>query len=199
VKRYLTAAACLLTLAACSTTAEPGTAAPAPAQIPTATPKSAKATGFNDTDVMFLQMMIPHHEQGMEMVRLAEQKATRPEVKDLVAAIGLTQADEVKNMSGWLTSWGRPTTPDSDPGAHVQHGGLPATNPEVIAELSKSAGPDFETKFLNLFTGHQGAAVEMAQLEVGQGTNQEVKDLADRVVKSRTGQIQQMLSLLGQQ
>nr|WP_225955149.1 DUF305 domain-containing protein [Kibdelosporangium phytohabitans] len=178
-----------------------GAGEPAAPDAPPPAPEAEVVTSadHNDTDVMFLQMMVPHHTQGMEMVRLAEKQATRPEIKDLVAAIGVTQADEAKSMAGWLAQWGKPATADPDAGAHADHGGLPATNPEVIADLAKSTGTEFEGKFLNLFTGHQGAAVEMAQRELKQGASGPVKELADRIVKSRTGQIQQMLTLLGQQ
>ncbi|MCE7002937.1 DUF305 domain-containing protein [Kibdelosporangium philippinense] len=195
------AAASLMAVAACTST-QPGSGSPAvpPTQAPVdAEAKSAPAGNFNDVDVMFLQMMIPHHAQGMEMVQLAAKNAARQEIKDLVAAIELTQADEAKNMTAWLRQWGKPTTADPHADAHVNHGGLPATNPEVIADLAKASGSEFESKFLNLFTGHQGAAVEMAQREVKQGASQPVKELADRIVKSRSGQIQQMLTLLGQQ
>ncbi|ONI84279.1 hypothetical protein ALI144C_15760 [Actinosynnema sp. ALI-1.44] len=183
----------LLGLTAC------GSGEPAPLTAPAAAaPKAEVASGHNDTDVMFLQMMVPHHAQGMEMVRLAEKEAKRPEIKDLVAAIGVTQADEAKSMTGWLTQWGKPTTADPNAQAHASHGGLPATNPEVIADLANAKGAEFEAKFLNLFSGHQGAAVEMARRELKEGANGPVKDLADRIVKSRTGQIQQMLTMLGQ-
>ncbi|CAM3896771.1 DUF305 domain-containing protein [Kibdelosporangium persicum] len=203
MKRFhlLIAAASLIGLAACGST-EPGTASPAAPsarQAAEAAPKAAPAGGFNDVDVMFLQMMIPHHEQGMEMVRLAGKQAARPEIRDLVGAIEVTQADEARNMTAWLTQWGKPATADPNADAHVNHGGLPATNAEVIADLAKSSGAEFETKFLTLFTGHQGAAVEMARREIKEGASQPVKDLADRIVKSRTGQIQQMLVILGRQ
>ncbi|RSM86594.1 DUF305 domain-containing protein [Kibdelosporangium aridum] len=204
MKRFYLAIAATVTLiagAGCSSS-EPGSASPAvpPAQAPVnAETKSAPTGDFNDVDVMFLQMMIPHHEQGTEMVRLAARNAARPEIKDLVSAIELTQADEAKNMTGWLRQWGKPTTVDPNADVHVNHGGMPATNPEVIAELARSSGAEFESKFLNLFTGHQGAAVEMAQRAVREGASRPVKELADRIVKSRSGQIQQMLTLLGQQ
>nr|WP_198151841.1 DUF305 domain-containing protein [Kibdelosporangium sp. MJ126-NF4]CEL20267.1 putative lipoprotein [Kibdelosporangium sp. MJ126-NF4]CTQ97493.1 putative lipoprotein [Kibdelosporangium sp. MJ126-NF4] len=192
------AAVCLTTvttLTACGST-EP--AAPPAQPQGQAAPMAGVASEFNETDVMFLQMMIPHHTQGMEMLRLAKQEAQRPEIKDLVNAIDVTQADEAKTMTGWLTQWGKPTTADPNMSAHAEHGGLPATNPEVIAELAKAKGTQFESMFLNLFTGHQGAAVEMAQRELKDGTSAPVKEMADRVVKSRTGQIQQMLGMVGE-
>lgn len=166
-------------LAACSTTKEQPTAAP-----------------HNDTDVMFLQMMVAHHGQGLEMVRLAGEHARRAEIRTLAKAIDVTQTDEVELMTGWLKQWQAPTTVDHAPSAHADHGGLPATGAEEIAALRKAKGPAFETAFLNLFVAHQHNAVEMAQLETEQGSNAEAKAFADRVRASRADQIRQMLRLM---
>jgi uncharacterized protein (DUF305 family) len=150
----------------------------------------------NATDVMYLQMMVAHHEQGLEMVRLAADRAQRPEVRILAEAVAATQADELKMMKSWLGKWSEPTTVDHAPSAHADHGGLPATGEQELKALRKAKGAAFETTFLNLFVAHQHNAVEMAQLEAQKGTNAETKALAERVKASRTDQIQQMLQLL---
>jgi uncharacterized protein (DUF305 family) len=169
----------------------------------TAAAETATVTGavqaggqHNDTDVMYLQMMLAHHRQGLDMVRLAEQNATRAEVRTLAEAIDVTQNDEVELMESWLTGWSEPTTVDHAPSAHAGHGGLPATGPEEIAALRKAKGPAFETTFLNLFVAHQHNAVEMAAMEQKDGANAEAKAFAERVRASRTDQIKQMLQLL---
>ena len=150
----------------------------------------------NDTDVMYLQMMVAHHEQGLEMVRLAADRAKRAEVRTLAAAVDVTQADEVKLMESWLEGWSAPTTVDHAPSAHADHGGLPATGPDEMAALRKAKGAKFETTFLNLFVAHQHNAVEMAAMEQKGGENAEAKAFAGRVKASRTDQIAQMLRLL---
>jgi uncharacterized protein (DUF305 family) len=190
VKSLLVAASAALLLSACGTAESP--------QVPTASAAAAVQAGVehNDTDVMYLQMMVAHHEQGLEMVHLAESKANREDIKDLAKAIDVTQSDEATLMKNWLTAWKQPTTVDHAPSAHADHGGLPATGPEEIAALKKAKGTDFETAFLNLFVAHQHNAVEMAQLETTDGNNPETKAFADRVRESRTDQIQQMLTML---
>src|SRR5438128_8499755 len=60
---------------------------------------------FNDADVEFAQQMIPHHQQALEMAKLAESRATGPEVKDLAAAIEGAQDPEIQTMTGWLQEW----------------------------------------------------------------------------------------------
>ena len=164
-----------------------------------ATPVTAavQADGrYNDTDVMYLQMMVAHHEQGLQMVELAEKNATRAAVRTLAEAVDVTQTDEVELMKSWLTGWSKPTTVDHAPSAHADHGGLPATGPEEIAALRKAKGSAFETTFLNLFVAHQHNAVEMAAMEQKGGANAEAKAFAERVRASRTDQIKQMLQLI---
>jgi uncharacterized protein (DUF305 family) len=190
--RYATVLiAVALSLSAC------GTAPKAPANEVVSAQAAVQAEGgHNDTDVMYLQMMVAHHKQGLEMVELAEKRATRPEIRTLAEAIDVTQADEVTMMTGWLKQWSAPTTVDHAPSAHADHGGLPATGPEEIAALKKAKGAKFETAFLNLFVAHQHNAVEMAHLETEQGSNAEAKAFADRVRASRADQIKQMLQLM---
>ncbi|MCK2241727.1 MULTISPECIES: DUF305 domain-containing protein [unclassified Crossiella] len=180
-----------------------GCASPGPG--PTAPPSSSNRVAasttagadFNDADVMFLQMMIPHHGQAVEIARLAKTKATRKEIRDLAAAVEATQVSEAESMTAWLRAWGKPTEADTDPNAHAHHGGMPATSKDVINALAKG-GPTFDRDAVNVLTGHQHGAVEMARTELKDGRNPQAKQLADRIVQSRTAQIQQLLTLLGQ-
>ncbi|GAA3122746.1 hypothetical protein GCM10010466_12100 [Planomonospora alba] len=151
--------------------------------------------GFNDADVMFLQMMIPHHRQGVQMAALAGARSTRGTVKALAAAVEATQRDEITAMTRRLKEWGRPLT--APPGAHDAHGGLHTTSPREIAELGAARGADFDVKFLNMLIGHQHNAVDMARTEVRTGRHPEVVELARRIDRSRSAQITAMLAELG--
>ncbi len=151
----------------------------------------------NDFDVMFLQMMIAHQQQGLEMLRLGEHKGVREDVVDLAGAIDVTEAEEVRTMQRWLKAWNVPPTDITDPAVHAAHGGRSATGPEEIKALQDATGADFETKFLNLLIAHQHNAVELAQQLSTTGQNDTVKQLAERIELSRTQQIKQMLTLAG--
>lgn len=151
---------------------------------------------FNDTDVMFLQMLIDNLEQGQEMAQTAAKRATRPEVTELAKAVQVTQADEIKLMKGWLAEWGKPATLDERVSLHADHGGMPSTGDKEIASLKTVKKAQFETAFLNLFLAHQHNAVEFAQMELDKGGNELAKSFAERVKQSRTDQVQQMLKLL---
>jgi uncharacterized protein (DUF305 family) len=152
---------------------------------------------YNDTDVMFLQMAVPQHEQGIEMAGIGEKRATRKEIRDLAAAIHATQADELTRMKEWLARWRQPVAADLDPAAHAGHGGMHGADPVVLQVLRDTPkGPDFDHRFLTLLTGHQNGAVELARMEQKGGFNSDARALADRIVRSRTAEIQQMGSYL---
>lgn len=145
-------------------------------------------------DVMFLQMMIPHHRQGVEMVALAKDRAQDEDLRMLAAAIESTQATEADTMKGWLTSWGEPLT--APPDSHAGHGGMRQSDPEEVGRLAALRGAEFDERLLNVMIAHQDDAVQMARWEAGSGAHQEVKDLADRIDRSRTAQIGMMKTFL---
>ncbi|BCJ68863.1 DUF305 domain-containing protein [Polymorphospora rubra] len=198
--RGTAAVAALLLLAGCAGTPA-GTARPPDAPVPAAQASTmtthAPNTGpHNAADVMFLQMLVTHHEQGLTMVRLAADRATRDEVRTLAAAIEVTQAAEVETMRSWLRGWGEATEADPAEHLHADHGGLPLTGEDLIGALDTVSGAEFEKRFLNLLIGHQHNAVEMARNQAKYGINPDARQLAERVDQSRTAQIQQMLTYL---
>lgn len=168
-------------------------AAPASAVRASSAPSGAAAR-FNGTDVMFAQMMVPHHGQGIEIVRLASGRATDAELKTLAAAIETTQSAEIQTMAGWLRAWGQPSTAAAS--EHAAHGGMPGTSRAEIATLRRATGADFDRKFLNMMIAHQDDAIQMARMEESSGINPEARALAGRIDRSRTAQIQQMLALI---
>ncbi|TMQ91460.1 DUF305 domain-containing protein [Actinomadura soli] len=157
-------------------------------------PGSRGGAGFNATDVMFLQMMVPHQEQGVKLVRLAERHSVRPEVKTLAAAIETTQVAEAREMQQRLRGWRRPLRAESH--EHAAHGGMPETTDAELAALERTPPDRFEREFLNLLIGHQDDAVQMARLETGRGEDAWTRRLAERVDRSRSAQIDQMLAIL---
>ncbi|MEV0619632.1 DUF305 domain-containing protein [Nonomuraea sp. NPDC050404] len=146
----------------------------------------------NAEDVMFVQMMVQHHRQGIEIARVGTTRADDPEVKTLTAAIESTQQSEVEMMLRWLHSWDQPLTPAT--GAHDHHGGMPETDVKRIQQLKNSKRLEYD--LLNLLIAHQDDAVQMAAAEVAGGANPEVQRWAGQVQSSRKGQIDMMLDLI---
>ena len=146
----------------------------------------------NADDVMFTQMMVQHHRQGIEIAKVGAERATTEELKTLAAAIASTQQSEVEMMLRWLHAWGQPLTPPD--GAHDHHGGLPETDRKKIAAL-KTADP-FEPELLAMLMAHQEGAVQLAATEIREGVNPEATRWAGKVQESRKSQIEQLRQLL---
>ncbi|MFI6759086.1 DUF305 domain-containing protein [Micromonospora sp. NPDC050417] len=150
----------------------------------------------NDTDVVFLQAMVAHHGQGLELIKLARTRNLREDVALLAGAIEATQTTELQVMQSWLTGWEKPTTGNHDLGTHASHDGTPITREAEMASLRAADENQLQTTFLNLLIGHQHNAVEMAQVEMSGGANPQTKELANRIAQSRTEQIKLLLTLV---
>jgi uncharacterized protein (DUF305 family) len=190
MKRYaLMMLGALLALGGCGTARNATAPVPPPAAAP---PTADPSADVNATDIMFVQMMLPHHRQGLQIVRLVRDRSARQDVKILAAAIDSTQSAELDTMSGWLRGWNQPQTA-ADPHVHDAHGGIPETSLAEIAALQQATGADFERRFLDTMIAHQDDAVQMARMELASGANRQAKEFAKRVEQSRSAQIQQML------
>ncbi|MET7611127.1 DUF305 domain-containing protein [Streptomyces seoulensis] len=160
---------------------------------------SAMAGAHNAQDVSFAQGMIPHHQQALEMARLAPGHAASAEVKALAARIEKAQDPEIRTMTGWLKSWGEePPMAGMD---HSRHGGMAGMSGMMSADdmtaLEKSSGADFDRKFLTLMVIHHQGAVEMAQTEKAKGRDSRAVEMADDVIAAQSAEIKQMKGLLG--
>jgi uncharacterized protein (DUF305 family) len=173
-----------MSLLGCGTAVEP----------PASAEPGRSRQGFGPTDVMFLQMMVPHHRQGIAIAELAEHRTVHREVRLLAKAIGATQGDEVRTMAGWLREWGQPATAPAE--AHAAHGGMPATDQGSIEAVAKLRDAEFERAFLNLLIAHQDDAVQLARRELGGGRDPDVRRFARQVERSRAAQIRQLVAVL---
>jgi uncharacterized protein (DUF305 family) len=207
----LSAAAVLtaFTLAACGSTSPPTAAPNAPGPMMTA---PAADGDHNQADVMFSQMMIPHHEDAIEMAKLAQTRSDNPDVKALAAQIQAAQQPEIEQMRGWLASWGVPNMPAGrgpdgmgpngrGPDGTVP-GGPPAGRPGGMmssgdmARLEGLSGTEFDREFLTMMTAHHRTAITMAQAVQANGRHEPTQTLAANIIRSQTEEINQMAELL---
>lgn len=82
-----------------------------PTQALTAVTAAPPAKGPSEADVKFMQDMIMHHSQAIEMTELAKTRATNTDVKALASKIDLSQGDEIRWMKQWLAERGYPEAP----------------------------------------------------------------------------------------
>lgn len=155
---------------------------------------SKQATAeFNDTDVMFAQMMIPHHEQAVEMSRLAEDRAG-DDVKELADEIEAAQGPEIKQLTTMLESWGEEPADDMSGMGHDMDGMM---SEEQMNTLESTEGDAFDTMFLEMMIEHHEGAVGMAEKELDKGTNPKARELAQDVIDAQESEIDQMNRMLG--
>ncbi|MDV9189147.1 DUF305 domain-containing protein, partial [Streptomyces sp. SR27] len=162
---------------------------------PPADGAAAPAPGaFNDADVMFAQMMIPHHQQALEMAELADGRAEDPEVKKLVAAIERAQDPEIQKMKAWLKGWGRPESASHGSGGGHSMAGM--MSEQDMKDLAAVKGKAFDRKFAELMIAHHNGAVDMAKEEQKSGTNATAKALADDVVRTQSEEVAALRKIL---
>ncbi|MFF0484692.1 DUF305 domain-containing protein [Streptomyces sp. NPDC004435] len=155
------------------------------------TSAAPSATGsFNDADVMFAQMMIPHHEQALEMAKLADGRAEDAGIKQIVAAVEQAQDPEIRKMRAWLKGWGRPES------AGAGHSMAGMMSEQDMKKLADAKGEDFDRAFAELMIAHHEGAVKMARDEQKDGGNAEAKALAGEVVRAQTAEITELRKIL---
>jgi uncharacterized protein (DUF305 family) len=172
------AVATLALATACGSSSEPVSAPPTPA-----------AVAFNDEDVMFTQMMIPHHEQAVKMADLAMSRAKDAEVLELADRIKAVQETEIQSMKGWLTSWDKPL-----PAGGMGHAMPGLLSEEVMKQLEGAKGKAFDKLFAKYMIVHHNGAIDMARTERADGVHAGAKHLASHV---EAGQATEVVQLKG--
>lgn len=146
-------------------------------------------SSYSGADIMFAQMMIPHHQQAVDMGTLAETRASDPAVKKLAAQIKAEQAPEIEQMKSWLKA----ANASLEMGHDMGMGGM-LSDTEMDA-LKNSTGAAFDNLYLEGMIQHHKGAIHMAQMVID-SNNAEVAKLGTAIIESQTKQITYMESLL---
>ncbi|MGA0895251.1 MAG: DUF305 domain-containing protein [Ilumatobacteraceae bacterium] len=152
---------------------------------------------FNGDDVMFAQMMIPHHEQAIEMsdIALDPTVGAGDEVRRLATAIKAAQDPEIAQMMALLEAWGRPVVPDDGTDhSSMMMGMLSIEDLEALGALT---GAEFDQAWLEAMIAHHEGAIEMAEDAAERGANAEVRALAAVIIAAQQAEIAEMRELLG--
>lgn len=150
-------------------------------------------------DVSFMQRMIGHHAQAVEMVALIESRTARDDMRLLGRRIEVSQSDEIAMMRQWLGSQGHALR-----GLHAHHGEetVPMAGmltPRELASLADARGNRFDRLFLEGMIRHHGGALVMVQeLQSSPGAMQEaeIADFASHVDSDQRMEILRMNSML---
>jgi uncharacterized protein (DUF305 family) len=147
-------------------------------------PSANTTARHNSADVMFAQMMIPHHQQAIEMADLAPSRASNAEIKKLATQIKNAQGPEIQTMTSWLKSWGEPTAASG--GMSMGEGMMSDAD---MAKLKAAKGMDFDMMFAQMMIAHHNGAISMARDEIKNGQNTEAKKLARQIISTQSAEI----------
>ncbi len=157
---------------------QPG--APGESTRETTAAQSLDVSGVQHTeaDVRFVQGMIGHHAQALEMTMLLRSRTMRDDMRLLARRIDDSQNDEIMFMRGWLAARGAAGDAAAEGGAHAHHGGgalMPGMlTPDQMQALAAASGAAFDRLFLeSMIKHHEGALTMVAELFATPGAAQE--------------------------
>ncbi len=161
----------------------------------------------DEADVAFVQGMIPHHRQAVDMSEMVIDGGSDPDVVALAEQIKNAQAPEIDQMTGWLEEWGV-TTDDGESDGHGMHDdgdavmegevmeGTGMMSDEEMDDMASMSGSDLESMFLRMMIRHHEGAIEMARTELEDGSNADALALAQAIIDTQQAEIDQMNSML---
>ncbi|KQY80453.1 DUF305 domain-containing protein [Brevundimonas sp. Root1423] len=166
---------------------------------------------FTAADVAFMQHMIAHHAQAVEMVGLLETRGANPGVRLIGRRIALSQTAEMDLMRDWLSGRGQPLEMPGmsghDHSAHAGHS-MPASDTPLMAgmlspaqmqALAAASGPSFDRLFLQGMIQHHQGALDMVDgllANPGAGEDPMLSEFTASVVADQSAEILRMQSLL---
>ena len=178
---------------------QPGAPGEAPRRITAAQATDQRAVGHTFADVIFMQSMIRHHYQALEMTSLREGRSTNETMRLLMLRIQLSQEDEIGAMGAWLKARGQ-IVPDE----HAGHGLAATLMPgmlsiEEMEQLKAATDGEFDRLFLEfMIKHHEGALIMVEDLFATPGAAQdsEVFAFASDVVDDQRAEIGRMAAML---
>jgi uncharacterized protein (DUF305 family) len=156
-------------------------------------------------DIDFMQGMIMHHSQAVEMTALIESHTENKEILALGARISRSQSDEIEFMKRWLTARGESTSmempgmPDMDMHGNPMHDMPGMLTPEQMTALRAARGAEFDRLFLTgMMQHHNGALIMVGQLfdTPGAGQDADLFDFATDADNTQRAEIRIMQGML---
>ena len=152
---------------------------------------SSSQSSMSGSDAMFFQMMIPHHQQAVDISNLALEKSKDPELLALAKEIRDGQAAEIKQMEKWLTDNGENLTAGHDMGHEM--GGM--LSDEDLSKLNSLSGTAFDIFWLKGMIGHHDGALHMVTM-ITDSNQADFRTFADSIDSLQSEQIAQMKKML---
>jgi uncharacterized protein (DUF305 family) len=179
-------------------------------EIPESTPPTPLDSTGIQFDLLFIDLMIPHHLGAVEMSIVAEERATHPELRLLSQEIIAAQQPEIDQMTAWRDAWypGAPAISNAEAMAAFDQmtnpmpgmGGMPGSSEMMMGDmhdigaLCETNADHFDLQFIDEMVAHHQSALLMAQAAPDHATHDEIKALATAIIASQQQQIDAMLA-----
>jgi uncharacterized protein (DUF305 family) len=182
---------------------QPGAPGTPSRRLPPST--TAQAPPHSQADIEFMQGMIMHHGQAVEMTVLIASHTENSEIRALGARISLSQTDEMKFMKRWLLARGEPVSmtmpgmPDMDMSGNPMHAMPGMLTPVQMDALRQARGAEFDRLFLTGMIQHHGGALTMVKQlfdTPGAGQDADLFDFATDADNTQRAEIRIMENML---
>lgn len=149
-------------------------------------PGTVPASGM---DAMFIEQMIPHHDDAIEMAELALTRAEHPEIKQLAADIRRTQTAENAQMRAWYQEWFGTAVPDIGVSSQMM-GGMMGSGAMDMADLE--VAKPFDKAFIEAMIPHHQTAIMMSRMAGGASGRSEMRGLTSSIIEAQSTEIAKM-------
>jgi len=163
--------------------------------VPASGVPTGQAAAHDADDVQFAQLMIPHHEQAVELAAIVPGRSTNPTVIALAEKIAAEQQPEISTMKAMLVQWD--VKLESHESGHAGMAMQGMVDDATMVKLDNLRGADFDTLWLQSMISHHQGAIAMAKTEIADGSSADLIALAKNIVTAQQAEIDQMKQLLG--
>jgi uncharacterized protein (DUF305 family) len=189
--------AAIATFAAAIVLSSCGTAATQNQGLSASATSTDQVAAHNADDVMFAQMVIPHHQQAVELAAMVPDRSNNPDVIALAAKIAGEQQPEIDTMKALLLQWNVDPNEMSHESGHAGMAMAGMVNDATMVRLDSLKGASFDMLWLQSMISHHQGAIQMAKSEIADGKSADMITLAKNIVAAQQSEIDQMKQILG--
>lgn len=162
---------------------------------PTTSSSPGAMSAASPGDVTFLENMVVHHQQALELTVMVRGQSTDPQLVMLADQIGAQQRTQLQGCQAQLLQWEVPGGRADGPQDKLDIPGM--ADQATMDKLRGLRGPEFDTLWLQTMIAHHRGAITMARNEIEQGQSPEAISIARSLAPLQQAEIDQMNRLLG--
>lgn len=153
----------------------------------------ASGSAAGNVDRMFIEEMVPHHQDAIDMAGLAIEKAEHPELKKLAERIKRTQSEENEQMRAWYRDWfDRKLDADSSSGMMGGSGGMGGMMGGVVDLDDLEDADSFDKVFIEQMIPHHQMGIMMAQMARSSTRREDMRDFTANIIEVQSAEIATM-------